>query len=54
MIKETYLPFVAEMVKALLDGRKRVTHRHLIVPESWDLHDHRKLEAHTKKGNGAR
>lgn len=45
--------FNTEMVKALLDGRKSVTRRPLIIPEGWELKD-RKLtkitSSHPKKG----
>lgn len=41
------------MVNALLDGRKLVTRRPLVIPEGWELHD-RKLSkitsSHPKKG----
>jgi len=53
MMKETYLPFTADMIKALLDGRKLVTRRPLTVPNGWELHDRlptKITSPHPKKG----
>ncbi|MBE4617334.1 ASCH domain-containing protein [Vibrio navarrensis] len=44
--------FNTEMVKALLDGRKSVTRRPLIIPEGWELKDkklNRITSSHPKK-----
>ncbi|MDI7855118.1 hypothetical protein [Vibrio parahaemolyticus] len=52
-MKETYLPFTADMVNALLDGRKLVTRRPLVIPEGWELHDRKPSKitsSHPKKG----
>ncbi|HCJ7273413.1 TPA: hypothetical protein NVH30_003051 [Vibrio cholerae] len=52
-MKETCFPFTKDMVNALLDGRKLVTRRPLVIPEGWELRD-RKLSkitsSHPKKG----
>ena len=37
-MKETCLLFSADMVNALLDGRKLVTRRPLVIPDGWELH----------------
>ncbi|HIF9321624.1 TPA: ASCH domain-containing protein [Photobacterium damselae] len=45
--------FAADMVQALLSGKKTVTRRPLIIPPGWELKDHklRKIDSpHPKKG----